>query len=71
MPSLIFLWHAGLKNPSSEDTESTDDATQDDASSGIAAMVDLEHLPKFHINGKGETSGVKKWSAALRKVRLL
>ena len=60
---LSFLFCVlGLKNPSGEDSES---------SGGSAIMTDLENLPRFHINGKGESSGVRKWSAALKKVRLL
>ena len=28
-------------------------------------------LPKFFINGKGETSGMNKWTKAIRQTRLL
>merc|ERR1719221_67219 len=38
---------------------------------GMAVEGESANFPKFHINGKGETSGAAKWSKAIRQVHFL
>mmetsp|Transcript_27674 Transcript_27674/g.65824 ORF Transcript_27674/g.65824 Transcript_27674/m.65824 type:complete len:1040 (+) Transcript_27674:188-3307(+) len=33
--------------------------------------LDSENWPRFHINGKGDNSGIKKWRKAMKEVRIL
>jgi hypothetical protein len=75
--AMDLLGLGGLKNPESEGDDSGEDSSEvgdgsvgtEDA--GLTTLIDVNNLPRFHINGKGETSGTKKWSKATRQVRIL
>lgn len=75
--AMDLLGLAGLKNPESEEDDNDEnssgvgvcDLEAEDA--GLTTLIDVNNLPRFHINGKGETSGTKKWSKATRQVRIL
>lgn len=76
--AMDILGLGGLKNPISEDGESFGDGeetpssnttAEDDLTSALKA--NMGNLPKFHINGKGETSGASKWNKIVREIRHL
>jgi len=49
-----------------------EDENKEASSEDVNNMIDaVENIPKFHINGRGDSSGMKKFYAALRQVRYL
>lgn len=51
-----------------------DDSDSDESTSDMPdepASLNLENVPKFHINGKGDMSGLKKWRKTSKEIRQL
>lgn len=70
--ALDLLGLSGLKNPG--DPGEGGEAPSDDehgASVNNTVTVDVENIPRFHINGKGESSGFRKWSKSTKEIRHL
>ncbi|KAL7517357.1 hypothetical protein ACHAWX_002285 [Stephanocyclus meneghinianus] len=52
--------------------ELTDERPNDELEDFLASpSVLLKSLPKFHINGKGETSGARMWHKAIKQIECL
>ena len=54
---LDLLGLANLKNPAACDNADDD--------------IIISEIPRIHINGKGETSGMKLWSRTVKIIRTL
>ena len=75
--AMDLLGLGGLKNPTVEDGDSlvssiygeSRSCAEDELTSAMIGT--MENLPKFHINGKGGTSGTQKWRKATRQIRHL
>lgn len=52
------------------DDESDSDESKSDRP-GEPVSLNLENVPKFHINGKGDMSGLKKWHKTSKEIRQL
>lgn len=54
--------------------ESDEDSDSEDSTSHMPdepVSLNLENVPKFHINGKGDMSGLKKWQKTSKEIRQL
>mmetsp|Transcript_12964 Transcript_12964/g.23839 ORF Transcript_12964/g.23839 Transcript_12964/m.23839 type:complete len:633 (+) Transcript_12964:102-2000(+) len=64
MKALDLLGLEGLKNDAGADGDAEDELAS-------AMIGKMENLPKFHVNGKGDTSGASLWRRAMKQVRHL
>ena len=79
--AMDLLGLGALKKPRATNTENDDEdhddneeeETVDDDIDMVtsALLIDPSNLPKIHINGKGESSGFKKFQSASKEIRIL